>query len=329
MSPSDKLGEQPLASHDFELIAFHSAQKANNLQEDALTQIKTVKAMVETRLDNIIPNTQTWPMRLHAAQRYTLLSNGKRLRPLLCIFIAKGGGIDNGPTMTAAVDTACVAEMIHAASLILDDLPCMDNAALRRGQPTAHIAFDESTAILTATALLNGGFGVLAQLQHISAQQRVEMIDLLSYAVGSKGLIAGQMADLENTNQNASIEDIERLNMLKTGALFDFSVEAAAILAELSASQRATLKEFSYNLGLAFQLMDDVKDSVMSDIEAQKSVGRDIGKATILALTGSEGSKKRLKSYITRAKDELATARLSNLDTLNEILDQQFAFLKA
>lgn len=318
-----------MPSHDFELIAFQSAQKANNLQEDALMQIKTVKAMVETRLDNIIPNTQTWPMRLHAAQRYTLLSNGKRLRPLLCIFIAKGGGIDNGPVMTATVDTACVAEMIHAASLILDDLPCMDNAALRRGQPTAHIAFDESTAILTATALLNGGFGVLAQLQHISAQQRVEMIDLLSYAVGSKGLIAGQMADLENTNQNANVKDIERLNMLKTGALFDFSVEAAAILAELSASQRATLKEFSYNLGLAFQLMDDVKDSVMSDIEARKSVGRDIGKATILALTGSEACKKRLNGYITRAKDELASARLSNLDTLNEILDQQFAFLKA
>ncbi|MEP1230825.1 MAG: polyprenyl synthetase family protein [Litorimonas sp.] len=319
-----------MASHDFELIAFNSTREIGLFEGDAATQVKHVKSAIETRLDNLIPCAQTWPMRLHAAQRYALLSPGKRFRPLLCIFIAKGGGCEIGAQMTAAIDTACVAEMVHAASLILDDLPCMDNASLRRGQPTAHIAFDESTAILSATALLNGGFGVIAQLQSVSPQQRVEMIDLLSYAVGSKGLIAGQIADLDNTdNDNATIKDIERLNMLKTGALFDFSVEAAAILAELSASQRATLKEFSYNLGLAFQLMDDVKDSVMSDLEAQKSVGRDIGKATILALTGSEACKKRLNGYITRAKDELASARLSNIDTLSEILDQQFAFLKA
>ena len=316
-------------SHAFETVGFNPAQKTDLFADDVTAQLKSVKTVIETRLANIVPSAQTWPIRLHEAQRYALLSPGKRFRPLLCVFIAMGGGVQHGPAMAAAIDTACVAEMVHAASLILDDLPCMDNASIRRNQPTAHIAFDESTAILSATALLNGGFGVLAQLQHISAQQRVEMIDLLSYAVGSKGLIAGQMGDLENTNHGASVEEIERLNMLKTGALFDFSIEAAAILAELSASQRATLKEFSYNLGLAFQLMDDVKDTVMSDTQAEKSVGRDIGKATILALTGSEACKKRLNGYITRAKDELASARLSNVDMLNTILDQQFAFLKA
>lgn len=295
--------------------------------DDVIPQIKSVKGAIETRLSNIIPSEQTWPSRLHAAQRHALLSPGKRFRPLLCVFIAKGGGITDGAGLKAVIDTACVAEMVHAASLILDDLPCMDDANIRRGQPTTHIAFDESTAILSATALLNGGFGVLAQLQHISAQQRVEMIDLLSYAIGSKGLIAGQMADLANTNHAASVEEVERLNMLKTGALFDFSIEAAAVLAEMSASQRATLKEFSHYLGQAFQLMDDVKDMVMSDAQAQKSVGRDIGKATILALTGSEASKRRLRTYISRAKDAIATARLSNIDVFNVILDQQFAFL--
>lgn len=308
--------------------ALESKLKTELFGDDIAVQYKSVKSAIESRLEAIIPSAQTWPARLHEAQRHALLSPGKRFRPLLCVFIAKGGGVQPGDILDAAIDTACVAEMIHAASLILDDLPCMDDAKLRRNQPTTHIAFDESTAILSATALLNGGFGVLAQLQHISAPQRVEMIDLLSYAVGSKGLIAGQMADLENTSNDANIEDIERLNMLKTGALFDFSVEAAAILAELSASQRATLKEFSYNLGLAFQLMDDVKDMVMNDAQAEKSVGRDIGKATILALIGSEACKKRLEGYIKRAKTELAAARLSNVDMLNAILDQQFAFLK-
>ena len=282
------------------------------------------RAAIETRLSALVPSKQTWPMQLHAAQRHALLSPGKRFRPLLCVFIAKGAGFDG----EAATDVGCVAEMVHAASLILDDLPCMDDAALRRNQPTTHIAFDESTAILTATALLNLAFGILSKLQNVSAQNRIELVELLSYAVGSKGLIAGQIADLSNTDANASVAEIERLNTLKTGALFDFSVEGAAILAGVSASRRAALKDFSYHLGLAFQLMDDVKDTVMSDAQAEKSVGRDTGKATILALTGSEAAMERLRGYITSAKDALGRANLSNSATLNAVIDVQFSFLK-
>jgi geranylgeranyl diphosphate synthase type II len=204
----------------------------------------------------------------------------------------------------------------------------MDDAELRRNQPTTHIAFDESTAILTATALLNRAFGVLSQLSHIDAEKRIELVDLLSYAVGSKGLIAGQMADLANSDPTASIAEIERLNTLKTGALFDFSVEGAAVLAGAHAGQRAALKDFSYHLGLAFQLMDDVKDTVMEDAEAEKSVGRDVGKATILALAGSKAAMERLSGYIESAKAALARAELSNVATLNAVLDAQFSFLK-
>ena len=242
---------------------------------------------------------------------------------MLCLFVAKGAGFDG----KAAIDVGCVAEMVHAASLILDDLPCMDDADIRRNQPTTHIAFDESTAILSATALLNRAFGVISRLENVSADQRVELVDLLSYAVGSKGLIAGQMADLSNTDEQASIAEIERLNTLKTGALFDFSVEAAAILANSSASQRAALKDFSYHLGLAFQLMDDVKDTVMSDAQAEKSVGRDVGKATILAIAGSEKAMERLSGYIDSAKDALGRADLSNIKLLEAVLDAQFSFL--
>ena len=298
--------------------------KSASIGHGMKAQISGARAAIETRLATIVPSAQTWPARLHEAQRHALLSPGKRFRPLLCVFVAKGVGFEGD----AAVDVGCVVEMVHAASLILDDLPCMDDAELRRNQPTTHIAFDESTAILTATALLNRAFGVLSQLNNADAEKRIELVDLLSYAVGSKGLIAGQMADLANSDPTASIAEIERLNTLKTGALFDFSVEGAAVLAGAHAAQRAALKDFSYHLGLAFQLMDDVKDTVMNDAEAEKSVGRDVGKATILALAGSHAAMERLSGYIDSAKAALARAELSNAETLNAVLDAQFSFLK-
>jgi len=297
--------------------------------KDSPSRIETIRSLIEARLSEIIPSDKTWPVRLHEAQRHALLSPGKRFRPLLCVFVAKGGGIMDGAELDAAITTGCVAEMVHAASLILDDLPCMDDADLRRNQPTTHIAFDESTAILSATSLLNRAFGALSRLDQVPAERRIEIIDLLSYAVGSKGLIAGQMADLANTDTGTSIAEIERLNTLKTGALFDFSVDSAAILAGMHASQRAALKDFSYHLGLAFQLLDDVKDAVMNDAEAEKSVNRDVGKATILAIAGSAASRKKLNEYLSHAKSALQRAELSNLTVMTAILDHQFAFLRA
>ena len=297
-------------------------------QKDTKSRIETIRGLIEARLSEIIPSKTTWPVRLHEAQRHALLSPGKRFRPLLCVFISEGGGLKSGTGLDAAITTGCVAEMVHAASLILDDLPCMDDADLRRNQPTTHIAFDESTAILSATALLNRAFGILSRLDQVSAERRIEIIDLLSYAVGSKGLIAGQMADLANTNQGTSIAEIERLNTLKTGALFDFSVDAAAILSGMHASQRASLKDFSYHLGLAFQLLDDVKDAVMTDEAAEKSVNRDVGKATILAIAGSAASRKKLSEYLSHANAALQRAELSNLDVLTAVMDHQFAFLR-
>ncbi len=295
--------------------------------DDPAASIEAVRGMIEARLAAIVPSAQTWPVRLHEAQRHALLSPGKRFRPLLTVFIAKGCGVSAEAELSAAIDVGCVSEMVHAASLILDDLPCMDDAALRRNQPTTHIAFDESTAILTATALLNRAFGVLARLPQVSPVARVEMIDLLSYAVGSKGLIAGQMADLANTDHSASIAEIERLNMLKTGALFEFAIEAAAILGKASSAQRAALKDFSHHLGLAFQLLDDLKDTLMNDDDAGKTTDRDIGKATILALAGSQAAQDRLLGYIDSAKDALSRAELIGGAMLEAVLDRQFAFV--
>jgi geranylgeranyl diphosphate synthase type II len=218
--------------------------------------------------------------------------------------------------------------MVHAASLILDDLPCMDDAALRRNRPTTHIAFDESTAILSATALLNRAFGIISRMHDIDPATRIALVDLLSYSVGSTGLIAGQMADLSNDDGTASLLDVERLNRLKTGALFEFAIYSAAILTDLSVGQKEDLKDFAYHLGLGFQLLDDLKDSLMDDAEAEKSVGRDEGKATILALLGSKQSKEKLESYLTSAIAALHRAGLQNSTVLEAAIDRQFSFLK-
>ncbi|RKQ71366.1 geranylgeranyl diphosphate synthase type II [Litorimonas taeanensis] len=293
---------------------------------NASADVDIIQAAIEARLTELVPSDKTWPVRLHEAQRHALLSPGKRFRPLLCVLITHGAS--NDPILRkASIDVGCVAEMVHAASLILDDLPCMDNAALRRNQPTTHLAFDESTAILSATALLNRAFGVLSRLHNIIPETRVALVDLLSYSVGSTGLIAGQMADLANHSPDNNLQDVERLNYLKTGALFEYAIYSAAILTNLSVGQKEELKDFSYHLGLAFQLLDDLKDVQMKEVEAEKSVGRDIGKTTILALLGTKNSKKTLLSYLDSAKSSLQKAGLQNATALDALIERQFAFL--
>ena len=298
------------------------------LQSDlsANSEINALKGQVETRLESLIPSADTWPRRLHEAQRHALLSPGKRFRPLLTVLLTSGCGADEA-RLDAALEVGCVTEMVHAASLILDDLPCMDDAALRRNQPTTHIAFGESTAILSATALLNRAFGVIARNASLTAAQRTELCDLLSYAVGSSGLIAGQIADLDNVGQ-ASTSEIERVNRLKTGALFNFASDAAAIIADSPAAQRAALKDFSRQIGLAFQLLDDVKDILQTPEESGKTSERDIGKTTLVAKHSLEETKSMLETYLDNAKTALVRADLNNAETLNSLIDRQFAFLR-
>jgi geranylgeranyl diphosphate synthase type II len=296
-------------------------------QSSLKTRIDEMRQQIEACLASAIPAAETWPRALHEAQRHALLSPGKRFRPLLTVFLTEGCG-GSETAKLAAVDVGCVVEMVHAASLILDDLPCMDDADLRRNQPTTHVAFGESTAILSATALLNRAFGIISRLNTLSPEQRVELSDLLSFSVGSTGLIAGQMADLYNTG-DASVTEVERVNQLKTGALFDFAADAAAILAGSPAAQRAALKDFSRQIGLAFQSLDDVKDVLQSHLESGKSAGRDTGKTTLLAKEGLADTKARLEGYMDSARMALTRANLSNAPTLDYIVGQQFSFLDA
>lgn len=299
---------------------------ALGLDPTSLSQIDAARGRVDACLATLVPSSDTWPRRLHEAQRHALLSPGKRFRPLLTIFLAKSCGVDTD-LLDAAMEVGCANEMVHAASLILDDLPCMDDADLRRNQPTTHVAFGESTAILSATALLNRAFGIIARNATLSPAQRTELCDLLSYAVGSTGLIAGQMADLDNVSA-ASVSEIERVNRLKTGALFDFAADAAAILADSPAAQRAALKDFSRQIGLAFQLLDDVKDILQAPEESGKTSNRDTGKTTLVATHSLTETKAMLKTYLSNAKMALARAELSDLDLLGDLIDGQFAFLQ-
>lgn len=289
------------------------------------TQLLALKDSIEQHLSDLVPSADVWPRRLHEAERHALLSPGKRFRPLLCVLTANGVGIHN----QAVLDLACVTEMVHAASLILDDLPCMDDADLRRSQPTIHVVFDESTAVLAATALLNRAFGVISRMPDISASIRVELVDMLSRAVGSKGLIAGQMADLVNDDPSVSAEDVETFNRLKTGALFDFAILGAAKLAGADAKTCTGLQGFSEQLGLAFQLLDDMKDEALSEIESGKTAGRDAGKMTLLALAGNEAASKRLREYLEDGLRALRSAQLSNTRVIETAIQRQFAFIKS
>jgi len=299
---------------------------AFDTNDDKLSHIDAMRGRIDACLADLVPSAETWPRQLHEAQRHALLSPGKRFRPLLTVFLAKACGIDE-TRLVAAMEVGCAVEMVHAASLILDDLPCMDDADLRRNQPTTHVAFGESTAILSATALLNRSFGVVARNGALDAEQRAELCDLLSYAVGSSGLIAGQMADLDNTG-SASVSEIERVNRLKTGALFDFSADAAAIMANSPAAQRAALKDFSRQIGLAFQLLDDVKDVLQSPAISGKTSGRDEGKTTLVAKHSMSETKAMLETYLANAKIALTRAGLNEVGTLSALIDRQFSFLR-
>lgn len=293
---------------------------------DTLPDINAMRGRIDACLATLVPEAETWPRRLHEAQRHALLSPGKRFRPLLTVYLAHGCGLEAARS-DAAMEVGCAVEMVHAASLILDDLPCMDDADLRRNRPTTHVAFGESTAILSATALLNRAFGIIARNASLSAEQRAELCDLLSYSVGSTGLIAGQMADLDNTG-SASVSEVEHVNHLKTGALFDFAADAAAIMAESPAAQRAALKDFSRQIGLAFQLLDDVKDILQTPEESGKTANRDIGKSTLVATHSMAETKSMLQTYLDNAKTALRRAGLSDAETLASVIDYQFAFMR-
>lgn len=254
-------------------------------------------------LAGLLPKLEVSPQRLHRAMRHAVLIGGKRIRPLLVY----ATGTAFGATLDALDAPAAAVELIHAYSLVHDDLPAMDDDALRRGQPTVHVAFDEATAILAGDALQTLAFATLANAES-SAETRVAMLQELTQAAGVAGMCGGQALDIDATghHQHATLADLERLHRLKTGALLRAAVRLGAIVAKADHDACAALDRYADALGLAFQIRDDLLDIEGSAASLGKTSGKDArqAKATFPALLGVDASRARLRDLA----DEMASA---------------------
>ena len=273
---------------------------------DVLTDTDLSGAMAETAaavdevLGRELPGPDGPAARLYEAMRYGALGGGKRLRAFLVRTGARLAGAEDG----GALRVAASIEMVHAYSLVHDDLPAMDDDDMRRGKPSCHIAFDEATAILAGDALLTRAFEVLAgEDTHPSPAIRVELVRALAAAAGGLGMVGGQMIDLAAQHEAVDFELIAVLERMKTGALIAFGCEAGAVLGDAPDSVRGALRAYGYDVGLAFQIVDDLLDVTGEEASLGKKVGKDAaaGKATFVAALGVEGARREAGSLVDRA----------------------------
>ena len=264
-------------------------------------------AAVEEVLDAELPRPEGAQARLFEAMRYSILGGGKRLRAFLVRSGARLAGADDG----GALLVAAALEMVHGYSLIHDDLPAMDDDDLRRGKPSCHVAFDEATAILAGDALLTLAFELLSNPRvHPDPSVRCDLVRAMAKAAGGEGMVGGQMIDLAAERGGADYGLVVTLERMKTGALIAFSCEAGAILARRDGEYRRSLREFGQDVGLAFQVIDDVLDVVGDEAALGKTVGKDAvaGKATFIAALGLEGARREAVALVERG-----VARLDGL----------------
>ena len=268
------------------------------LSRENLTQLaEDLRHKVERRLDTLIPQPSAPPMDLHRSMRHTILAPSKRLRALLALFAARHFGGDGRLTLSSA----CALEMVHAASLIFDDLPAMDDASLRRGLPANHLVFGEATAMLAAIALLNRAFGTIAEDSALDAASRARLSTTLSGALGSQGLVAGQAQDLAWSQKNARKEDVVLVHARKTGALFSAAAEMGAVTASASEEQATLMREFGMKLGLAFQILDDLLDATSNIWSAGKDVAQDEDRPSLVLAIGMKEASREARKRIEEA----------------------------
>ncbi|MEW5056394.1 geranyl transferase [Cycloclasticus sp. 46_83_sub15_T18] len=260
---------------------------------------------IETALDKLLPKDDIEPKKLHQAMRYSTLNGGKRIRALL---VYACGQLLDLPQKTLD-SIACSIELIHAYSLIHDDLPAMDDDDLRRGQASCHKAYDEATAILAGDALLTLAFQVLAEAD-CTAEQRINWIQLISHASGSRGMVGGQAIDLANEGKVVSIADIENMHLHKTGALICSCITLVASLKHQRQDKPyQQLKHYAECIGLAFQVQDDILDETSSTEVLGKTQGKDkhAEKSTYPALLGLKNSKQFALDLYEDAIDSLSS----------------------
>ena len=271
-------------------------------------------AAFEVEFDRYLASIDA-PKNLKEAMRYSALNGGKRLRPMLLI----AAGHLSGADAKILYPLGMAIEMIHAYSLIHDDLPAMDDDSLRRGKPTCHIQFDEATAILAGDALLTESFVVLSHLEGISDSAKIKLIQLFSHSAGASGMVGGQMMDLEGEERKITSDELVAIHRLKTGKLIKASILAGAIAGNADEKTLMHLTEFADNIGLAFQVKDDILDVTGTSEELGKTAGKDLEqeKSTYVTLLGLEKATTILDELIDKAFDNLNALGEKNAPLLN------------
>lgn len=270
-------------------------------------RLRRVRDAVDRALDVRLPSPEGPAARLHEAMRYAVLGGGKRLRPALCLAACEACGGDPD----RVVGPAAAIEMIHTYSLVHDDLPAMDDDPLRRGRPTVHVEFGEAEAILAGDALLTLAFEILAREPGDAgfAERRAEAVAVVAGAAGAAGMVGGQMADLESERAEIEPAHLDWIHAHKTGSLLAASVEVGAIHAGADREVRTALVDYGRNLGMAFQIVDDILDVTATAEDLGKTPGKDArsGKGTYAARFGVEGARKEAERFRDRAIVALAS----------------------
>ncbi len=297
------------ALHDLEIASAGGHTRAGASPRQRGVELREsmllLAAEVERALDALMPPVHGQEARLVEAMRYAALGGGKRLRGYLVMEVASLFGA----AAAGAARAGAAVEMLHAYSLVHDDLPAMDDDDLRRGQPSTHIRYDEATAILAGDALQTLAFATLADpATHPDAAVRIALVAALAEAAGAAGMVGGQMIDMEGEGRTLALPEIERLHALKTGRLIGYSAEAGALIGGAGAAERRAIAEYGRHLGAAFQVADDVLDATESAEQLGKTAGKDAeaGKSTFVALLGIDGARAEAGRLAQRAEAALA-----------------------
>lgn len=267
--------------------------------------MSNIQQRTETALETALPSSGIAPARLHEAMRYTVLGGGKRVRPLLC----HATGAIFGADIDVLDIPAIAVELIHAYSLVHDDLPCMDDDTLRRGKPTCHVQFDEATALLVGDALQTLAFQALSsRLTGLAAARQLDMLNLLAVASGSRGMAGGQAVDLAAVGHQLTISELEYMHIHKTGALIRASVLLGAHCGEAMPDALEHLGHFANRIGLLFQVVDDILDTEASTATLGKTAGKDAAqnKPTYVNILGVSEAKAKAGRLRQDAHDSLA-----------------------
>jgi farnesyl diphosphate synthase len=289
-------------------------------------RLKEAAERVNVALDALLPREQGSESRLISAIRYAALDGGKRLRPFFTLEVGRMFDADEAALLRAA----CAVECVHTYSLIHDDLPCMDDDDLRRGRPTLHRQYDEATALLAGDALLTFAFEILADpASHSDPQMRCKLVAGLAKAAGAQGMVAGQAADMAGADIGSDLIGVTRMNRQKTGALINFSVDAGALIAIASEAEKTALSRYANDIGLTFQMVDDLLDAEGVVRDTGKAVGKDKGrgKVNFVTVLGAEATRERIGMLAQQAKQHVAMfgPRASILrDAVDFVVERRF-----